>query len=113
MNGSFVLRAEAERLAIRPESSGSRDRASPQAVTVRITAKGFEPDSISLQPGTPARVTFVRTTDETCATSLALPDYGITRTLPLNEPVVVEFIPTKSAAFQCGMGMLAGTLIVR
>lgn len=113
-NGSFVIRAEAERLAIRPESgSGTPGAASPQAATVRITTKGFEPDSITLQPGTPARVTFIRTTDETCATSLALPDYGITRALPLNEPVVVEFTPTKSASFQCGMGMLAGKLVVR
>ena len=113
--GSFVIRAEAERLAIRPETSpGAPDGGqSPQVFTVRITTKGFEPSSLTLKPGVPARVTFTRTTDETCATAITMPDYGIKRALPLNEPVVVEFIPTKDAAFQCGMGMLAGKLVVR
>jgi RND family efflux transporter MFP subunit len=114
-NGSFVIRAEAERLAVRPEAASSaREGAqTPQTFTVRITTKGFEPGSLTLSPGVPARVTFIRTTDETCATELAMPDFGIKRALPLNQPVVVEFTPTKDAAFQCGMGMLVGKLVVR
>ena len=113
--GSFVIRAEAERLAIRPETSpvAPGEGPSPQVLAVKITPKGFEPSSLTLKPGVPARVTFTRTTDETCATEITMPDYGIRRPLPLNEPVVVEFIPTKDAQFQCGMGMLAGKLIVR
>jgi len=44
-----------------------------------------------------------------------LSDYGIRRTLPLDEPVVVEFTPEKSGefTFNCGMGMLRGSLIVK
>jgi plastocyanin domain-containing protein len=80
---------------------------------VKITTKGFEPATLTLKPGIPARLTFIRSTDETCATSLAMPAYGITRALPLNEPVVVDFTPTKDAEFTCGMGMLAGKLVVR
>jgi plastocyanin domain-containing protein len=50
---------------------------------------------------------------ETRATSLTMPAYGVTRARPLNEPVVIELTPTKDAECQCGMGMLAGNLVVR
>jgi plastocyanin domain-containing protein len=44
-----------------------------------------------------------------------LPDYGIRRTLPLDEPVVIEFTPEKAGelTFSCGMGMLRGSVIVK
>lgn len=111
--GAFAVRAEAERLAIRPDSTPSDRGPATQQFTVKITTKGFEPATLTLKPGIPARVTFIRSADETCATSLAMPAYGITRALPLNEPVVVDFTPTKDAEFTCGMGMLAGKLVVR
>lgn len=104
--GSFELRAEAERQGVRP--------ASVQTARVAITVAGFEPASVPLQAGVPARLTFTRTTNQTCATEIVLPAYGIRRTLPLNEPVTIEFVPTADGtAFQCGMGMLSGTLVVR
>jgi hypothetical protein len=104
--GSFELRAEAERQSIRPVTT--------QTAAVAVTASGFEPASLTLLRGVPARVTFTRTTDHTCATELDVPAFGIHRALPLNQPVTVEFVPAASGAtFQCGMGMLTGTLVVR
>jgi len=62
----------------------------------------------------PARITFTRQTDQTCATELSIPRYGIRRELPLDQPITVEFTPAAGdAAFQCGMGMLTGTMVVR
>jgi multidrug efflux pump subunit AcrA (membrane-fusion protein) len=104
--GSFALRAEAERQGARPADP-------PESLTVRITAAGFEPNNVHVKPGTPLRLTFVRTTDDTCAKDVVLVDYGIRRELPLNTPVTVEFTPRKSFVFQCGMKMLSGTLTVR
>ncbi len=84
-----------------------------QTATVEVTGKGFEPDSLKLKAGTPAKVTFVRKTDETCAKEVVIKDYGIERKLPLNEPVTVEFTPRKGAfTFACGMNMVKGKLIV-
>jgi len=104
--GSFALRAEAERQGVRP--------AAVQAFEVAVTAAGFEPASLALRRGVPARVTFTRKTDQTCATDLTIPAFGIKRALPLGEPVTVEFVPAgANAAFLCGMGMLTGTLVVR
>jgi plastocyanin domain-containing protein len=84
-----------------------------QTATIEVTGKGFEPSSLKLKAGVPARVTFVRKTDETCAKEVVIKEYNINRKLPLNEPVTVEFTPRKGEfTFACGMNMLKGKLIV-
>jgi Cu+-exporting ATPase len=61
-----------------------------------------------------AKLTFIRTSDETCATEVAFPSLKIKRALPLNKPVVIEFTPAEAGeiAFTCGMSMLKGTVVV-
>jgi len=84
-----------------------------QTATVEVTDKGFEPSSLKLKAGAPAKVTFVRKTDETCAKEVVIKEYNINRKLPLNEPVTVEFTPHKGEfSFACGMDMIKGKLIV-
>ncbi|MBO0798055.1 MAG: cupredoxin domain-containing protein [Blastocatellia bacterium] len=89
----------------------------PEAQTARVilTEQGYKPDSIRLQRGIPARITFVRQTESTCGTEIVLPAQGIKRALPLNKPVVVAFTPNKSGefSFTCGMGMLRGKIVVQ
>ena len=116
--GSFALRAEAERLGIRPAAGPPPARAGGtdgpiQIVTVEVTEKGFNVSTPTVKAGTPVRMTFTRKANGTCATDLAIPDHGIKRDLPFNTPVTVEFTPQKDVTFQCGMGMLSGTLMVR
>jgi plastocyanin domain-containing protein len=84
-----------------------------QVATVAVTEKGFLPDTIKLERGVPARVTFVREIEETSATTVVIPEYNIKRDLPVKEPVVVEFTPSKRGAFKfsCGMGMLSGKIV--
>lgn len=91
---------------------GQTDR--KQTARIAVTEKGFEPSTIRLKPNTPAQLTFVRQTDKTCATSVAIPEYKVSRELPLNKPVVIEFTPrsTGEFTFACGMGMLKGQVIV-
>ena len=84
-----------------------------QAATVEVTDKGFEPSSLKLKTGVPAKVIFVRKTDATCAKEVVIKEYKINRKLPLNEPVTVEFTPHKGEfTFACGMDMIKGKLIV-
>jgi plastocyanin domain-containing protein len=84
-----------------------------QTATIEITNKGFEPDSLKLKAGVPAKVTFVRKTDETCAKEVVIKEYDINRKLPLGESVAIEFTPRKGEfTFACGMNMLKGKLIV-
>jgi membrane fusion protein, heavy metal efflux system len=115
--GSFTLRAEAERLGIRPPEppAAPQTEAAPgvQTVSVDVTEKGFTVSVPAVKAGVPVRMTFTRKTDATCATDLAIPEYGIKRELPLNTPVTVEFTPRRDVTYQCGAGMLSGTLTVR
>jgi RND family efflux transporter MFP subunit len=111
--GSFFVRAERERLGLRPAASTAN--AAVQTARVVVSEKGYEPAKVTLRAATPARITFVRTTDKTCGTEVVFPSLNIKRPLPLNEPVVIEFTPAKSGdiAFACGMNMLHGTVVVR
>jgi plastocyanin len=125
--GSFFVRAERERLGLRPSArtaNASAASASPtaesstettQTAKVVVSEQGYEPATVTLRAGTPARIRFVRTTDKTCGTAVVFPSLNITRALPLNEPVVIAFTPAKSGdiAFACGMNMLQGSVVVR
>ena len=123
--GSFFVRAERERLGLRPaanapsatpaSSSDGRRSEAAQTAKVVVSEQGYEPAKVTLRAGIPARITFVRTTDKTCGTEVVFPSLNIKRALPLNEPVVIEFTPAKSGdiAFACGMNMLHGTVVVQ
>ena len=123
--GSFLVRAERERLGVRSSSApttmvqrnNSTDPvpAKMQTATVVVGTQGYEPATLNLRAGIPAQITFLRTTDATCGTEVVFPSMNIRRTLPLNTPVVVEFTPAKAdqIAFVCGMNMLHGTVVVQ
>ena len=83
--------------------------------TVKITERGFEPETLTLRRGVRARITFLRTTDQTCAKEVVLRDFGIKRELPLNQPIVITITPKKKGefSFTCGMNMMRGKLIVQ
>ena len=74
----------------------------------------FEPSRLTLRAGVPARLTFTRMSEKTCATSVVFASLKITKELPLNEPVTIEFTPSRAGeiAFACGMNMLRGTIVV-
>ena len=86
-----------------------------QTAKIEITTKGYEPANFKLRRGVKARVTFLRTTDATCVKEIVLPDFGIRRALPLNQPVVVTFTPIRKGSFTfvCGMNMMSGQMIVQ
>ena len=122
--GSFSVRAELERLGLRAASTssgtGSTSEARPgvpqlQDVRVNVTEASFDPQRMTLRAGAPARITFTRTSDKTCATSVVFASLNIRRELPLNVPVAIEFTPDKAGeiAFACGMNMLRGTVVVQ
>lgn len=101
--------------AVTQKKSGDKQNNRVQSVTITLTDKGYQPESFKLRRNVPARLTFVRQVEVTCATEVVLPDYGIKRELPLGEPVVVEFTPNKTGefGFACGMDMVHGKIIVR
>jgi membrane fusion protein, heavy metal efflux system len=125
--GSFFVRAERERLGLRP-ATGTTVADTTQAPTatrsgevnfqiakIIVNEQGYEPANVTLRAGIPARLTFVRTTDKTCGTEVVFPSLNLKRALPLNQPVEIEFTPATGGdiAFVCGMNMLKGSVIVQ
>lgn len=86
-----------------------------QTATIEITQNGYQPSSLRLKRGVPARLSFVRRTEQTCATEVVFADYGIRRELPLNKTIIISFTPNKTGefTFACGMNMVRGKLIVQ
>jgi len=101
-------------IAVAGFAIAQQKKAEPQTARITINAQGFQPASLTLKPDVPAQITFLRTTNDTCATSVVIPDYKINKDIPLNKPVVVEFTPRKGTfGFACGMNMYQGKLVVQ
>ncbi len=96
--------------------AGCESKAHPLA-DVTADEHGFHPSSVKLSSGGPGShmgVSFVRTTDRTCATEVVFPDLDIEQKLPLGQVVSVD-LPTdaaKTLTFQCGMGKYKGSVVV-
>lgn len=125
-HGSFSVRAERERLGLRSVTRTSRQAVAVghegmqstedlQEATVTVSDTSFDPSRLTLRVGVPARVTFTRTSEKSCATSVVFASLSIRKDLPLNQPVTIEFTPSRTGeiAFACGMNMLRGIVIVR
>jgi plastocyanin domain-containing protein len=96
------------------DAPASRPSTPPTATTVRVTESGFDPPSVTVPAGTAAEFTFLRTSDRTCGTGIAVPSLKIRKALPLNQPVAIA-LPARASgvvAFECGMKMLKGTVVV-
>jgi plastocyanin domain-containing protein len=102
----------------RSDASDQVPPAAPGELRVTANEHGFSPPSLALPKGAAgsmATVTFLRTTDQTCATEVVFPDLDLKKSLPLNQAVAVQ-VPNdtpRSLSFQCGMGMYKGALVVR
>jgi plastocyanin domain-containing protein len=109
---SCALGAVGRCCADRRTFASSNERADGKVLVGEL---GYEPARVSLRAGRPAEITFVRTTEKTCGTEVVFPSLNITRALPLNEPVIIEFTPAKTGeiAFACGRNMLHGTVVVQ
>jgi RND family efflux transporter MFP subunit len=120
--GSFFLRAEIERqgltsghaMSMSMPMEGAQAPPGIQSAKVVVNEKGFEPVEVTFRANAPARLTFVRTAENTCATEVLIESLNIKRELPLNKPVDIEFTPAVSKlTFTCGMKMFRGAIVVR
>ena len=96
-----------------PSPGGTGGR--PGFVKVEVTDRGFSPSSVTLAPGIPTELEFLRTTDETCASSVVFPDLGVSEPLALNQPVRVK-VPAserRTLSFQCGIGDHRSAVIIQ
>ncbi len=87
----------------------------PLRMDVKVTKKGFEPQTIDVKRGQPLLLTFTRTEAQTCAKEVIFDDPPVKAELPLDKPVSVAFTPQKTGElkFGCAMGkMIWGKVVV-
>lgn len=96
-----------------PQGSVAADQ--PRTIEIAVTAKGFEPSRVKVAKGEPLKLVVTRTTDDTCAKEIVVPDENIKANLPLNKPVVLSFTPKRTGEikYACGLNMVTGVLDVQ
>jgi len=109
--GASALQASRIAMADKPSDVTGLGR----RVEVSITKKGFEPDKITAKKGEPLRLVVTRRTDQTCAKEIVIADAGMRKELPLDQPVMIDFTPTKNGElrYACGMDMISGVIVVQ
>lgn len=80
-----------------------------------IVHGGYTPNRIEVTQGKPVRLMFRRTESNPCTEQVIFGDFGISKVLPQDEQVAVEFIPERLGefVFHCGMNMVRGSLVVK
>lgn len=75
----------------------------------------YRAQAATVQAGKPVALTFKLTKDAGCGNTISLPAANWSKTLKIGESATVVYTPTKSGAlnFQCGMGHMKGTLLVK
>jgi plastocyanin domain-containing protein len=82
---------------------------------VRIAVHGgYEPAAVRVERGRPVRLVFDRQETSSCSEEIVIGDFGVRKFLPPFQKTVIELTPATPGRFdfQCGMGMLHGTLVV-
>lgn len=94
-------------------SGGAQKPGEPVRITV--TKNGYEPHRVTATAGKPLTLLVTRTTDETCATEIVIPEAGIDEKLPLGKPVTITFTPARTGELRwsCAMKMFQGVIDVR
>jgi plastocyanin domain-containing protein len=86
-----------------------------EPVKITVTKNGYEPFEVKARAGKPLTLVVTRTTDETCATEIVIPEANVSQDLPLGKPVTITFTPQKSGKlrYSCAMKMFQGVIDVR
>ena len=84
-------------------------------VAITVTDRGFEPARVEVSHGQAVTLVVTRRTHMACAAEMVMPDHGIRRALPVDEPVEITCTPDMPGEihYSCGMGMMRGTIVAR
>ncbi|UQS85917.1 cupredoxin domain-containing protein (plasmid) [Nicoliella spurrieriana] len=85
-----------------------------QVVTVTVDG-GYQPAVVNLKQGVPAKLAFVRKSEQGCLDTVQSTDLGFNTELPLNQTktVSVDTAQAGEFTFSCGMNMVSGKVVVK
>jgi len=67
-------------------------RSVPRRIHVTVTDDGPQPSEIRASRGEKLELVVTRQTERMCRSSLLIPDYGISRELPLGRPIAIAIV---------------------
>ena len=75
---------------------------------------GYKPSVIKIKRGQKTTVSLLRKDPNTCLEEFILPDFKVSKFLPVGKSVSFEITPDKTGefSFHCGMNMFHGKVIV-
>lgn len=84
-----------------------------QEVVIRVMG-GYDPESVILVQGVPAKLRFQRDERAECSEELVIPDFSIKRTLPPFKTTTIDLQPDDLGEFpfHCGTGRMRGRIVV-
>lgn len=84
-----------------------------QEVRMTQNGSGYDPNTLTVVKGKPVKWIINSVSSFSCAASIVMPKYGISRSLKSGENII-EFTPTEAGEipFSCSMGMYRGKFIV-
>lgn len=90
------------------------DNDGAQTVQIKVD-HGYEPDTVSLKKGVPAKLVFHRLNESDCLAKVQSSELGFKKKLPLNRDVEVSINTDQSGEFDfaCGMNMFHGKVVIR
>ncbi len=83
-------------------------------IPIAVTDEGFSPKTVDAKVGEAITLRFNRTTKSECLKAISIPEFKISKDLPMNTPVDVTIKPDKEGklVFQCWMAMVKGSINV-
>lgn len=106
--------ANGSQLVFGGKAGGSSPAVSNGVQEIRMTqsARGYSPNQFTVEKGKKVRW-IITSTNLTCASSIVVPKYGISKYLEKGENII-EFVPSETGEipFSCSMGMYRGKFIV-
>jgi len=89
-------------------------RATSGVIEITVADGVYAPARIEVPAGKPVTLRFVRKDPSPCAEKVLFDDLGISRDLPLNEPIDVVLTPAAPGEYEftCQMRMYRGQLVV-
>lgn len=81
-----------------------------QEVEIKVLNSGYQSNVTTLKAGTPVSIRLVTNNTQGCTRAFTIPEYNISKVLPITGSETVEFTPTKAGrlVITCSMGMYTG-----
>jgi plastocyanin domain-containing protein len=85
-----------------------------QNVTIAVNTRGYTASATTLKKGVPVRLTLTTNNTQGCVRAFTIPDFNISKVLPVTGSETIEFTPKKTGhlAYSCSMGMYTGAFTV-